>query len=173
MTLRRIALASMLPGGLLVAAIGVGACGSSETATTPPGDDGPFKTNGANGVKISRTEACARFVAAALKKADALKCSLTPVPACPDVVDALEATLRAKNPTLCIDGYDEGVVSNCEKRIATYTTCEDFPTKGCALTVIPKPAGTSCDTDAGADSGADTFETSPLDDAAADAGGGG
>lgn len=186
MTLRRLALASTLPAVLaMTIALFGGAQACSSSSSEAPAASGtcggdPFATAGLDTVKITKAEACARFVAALQKKADSIKpapCDLKPVPKCPDVLDKFEADTRAIHPGLCIDGYSNGALTNCECRISTYTTCHDFEAKGCILGIIPKPGGATCESDAGTDSGSDAFDTSPMDDApaadAADAGGGG
>ena len=183
MTLRRIALASTLPALVALLLGGAQACSSSEDAPAKPGPGScpanPFGTDGLDGVKITKAAACARYVAALQAKAESMKppCSLTPVPKCPDVLDRFEESAKATHPGLCVDGYSEGALANCECRIATYASCGDFSAKPCLLGILPKPPGETCGDDAGADGGSDTFDTSPLDDApaadAADAGGGG
>jgi hypothetical protein len=184
MTLRRIAIASTLPMVIAALFLGAQACSSSNEPTATVGTCGgdPFASNGSNGVKVSKADACARFVFALQKQGEALKCgfSADTLPKCPNILDDLEAAQIATHPGLCIDGYSAGGVTNCECRIATYTSCADFSdtSKRCIFTLLPAPAGTTCGGDAGtdsggSDSGSDTFETSPLDDAAADAGSGG
>jgi hypothetical protein len=161
------------------------ACSSSDDGTTSSGlpagcPADPFATNGASSKQIDRATACARYVTALTAKADALKVALTPVPTCPQALDDFEAKLKAdpKNADLCIAGYDDGTIFDCECRVASYTSSSDFQNRPCVLGVIPDPSH-KCPADAGVDSGADAsdaFETSPLDDAspdAADGGGGG
>ena len=181
MTLRRLALASTLPAVVALAAVfaGAQACSSSNSDDGASSGAACFATNGLDAVKISKADACARYVAAVLKAADRLKCSFEVTPSCPDTLDQFEADTIKAHPGFCPDGFSAGTVANCECRLGAYTSCADFagPNK-CILGLLQAAPGTTCTSDAGTDAGGeDTFDTSPLDDApaadAADAGGGG
>jgi hypothetical protein len=173
-------------GGLLLLSACSSSSTSNDTQPTPSCNDpssptdlskcpsDPFAVNGANGsTKISKCAACDRYVAALMAKAEQLHCTLSPTPKCPDVLDQFEAQLKAKQPDLCIDSYIGETLSNCECRVNTYTSCEDFaapdagadsgPSRNCTIGVF------QCGSDAG---GGDALpDTSAFDDA--DAGGGG
>jgi hypothetical protein len=105
--------------------------------------------DGANDTWIDRAQACDRIVAAMKASADYLKCKLDPAPSCPELVDAAEKKLGAPS---CYR-YDEGVVLNCEHRIQSYVTCDDFQTKPCAaLRMQVDSSGKACSSiDAGTD----------------------
>ena len=181
MMTHRFALASTLPAVVTIAALlaGAEACSSSNSDDAGSSGAACFATNGLDAVKISKADACARYVAAVLKAADRLKCSFEVTPSCPETLDQFEADTIKSHPGFCPDGFSAGTVANCECRVAAYTSCADFSgSKQCVLGILQAPPGTTCTTDAGTDAGGDdTFDTSPLDDApaadAADAGGGG
>lgn len=180
---RFVALLVVPAAGALIAL--VPACSSSSSpdpAASDAGDDSggpnPFTDPdaGANGKSIDRSAACARFVAAQLAKSDALHCTLTTVPKCPDSLETFEKT---QFPGVCVTGYDEGAISNCEKRTATYKTCADFGdrAKACELAVYIDKTGVACGTDAGGDSSIDAPADAPSGETAssdaADGGSGG
>jgi hypothetical protein len=126
-------------------------CSSAEPAATPDGgNQAVFGTTGATGVYGDRSASCDRVVAALKAKAAALGCSLAPEPACPAMVDQLE--LSAGLPVGSCVQYDLGTIDNCEQRIATYTTCNDFASKACQIG-LRKCSGTT--TDAGTDAAMD------------------
>ncbi len=142
-------------------ALGVvaGCSSSDEPAATPASDAADIPTDaGATGVFIDRSTACARYVAALDAKAEALGCTLAPDPACPASFDDLEQ--RGGLGGKCVK-YDEGSIAACEARIASYTTCEDFPNKPCLFAVQQDPSGASCPS---ADAGADAPSDAPSDE---------
>jgi hypothetical protein len=129
-------------------------CSSSDPLPAPqPRYTGPdpfaAANDGATNVFIDRLQACERLLAAMNAAADYLHCTLDPSPACPDLVDAAEKKLGAP---ACYR-YDEGVIANCEHRIETYVSCDDFQTRPCsALRMKPDSTGTACTSaDAGTD----------------------
>lgn len=188
------ALGVMIAAPLVAGLAALSACSTSSTSSPPSsgGDTGATPTScsgnelttlgdaGVTGKPISRDQACARYIAALNAKAESLRCALSPVPQCPQVLDDFEARLRAANATLkdrCFPTYDEGTIANCECRVSEYTTCADF-LNSCTLQAIPDPDAThKCSGDAGSDGGDDSSPTDApaLDatDSATDAGGGG
>lgn len=130
-------------------------CGSSaDDKPTTSGPPAVFSTTGATGVYGDRSVACDRVAAALKAKASTLMCTLSPEPACPALVDQLEQSSGLPAGS-CVQ-YDLGTVENCEQRIATYTTCADFASKGCQLGIRkcsgPTDAGV---TDTSTDSASD------------------
>ncbi|MGZ6096477.1 MAG: hypothetical protein ACXWUG_30825, partial [Polyangiales bacterium] len=111
-------------------------------------------SDGANDTFIDRAQACARIVAAMKASAEYLSCKLDPDPKCPDLVDTAEAKLGGA--PACYR-YDDGVVSNCEHRIQSYVTCDDFTNKPCApLRMKVDTSGKAClSSDAGTDAAGD------------------
>lgn len=129
-------------------------CSSSDDGKTPDaGDQSVFATTGATGTYGDRSAACDRVVAALKAKEAALGCKLSPEPSCPALVDNLELSGRLPAGS-CVE-YDLGTVENCEKRVATYTACTDFASKGCQLG-IRKCSGVT-------DAGADTKMDAPIE----------
>jgi hypothetical protein len=131
----------------LSALAGCSSSSSSEPAAADTGGADPFATTGSNGTFGNRDDACKRVVDALNARGTELGCALTDAK-CPDMVDDLEQ--RAGVAGQCME-YDLGTVANCEARIATYTTCADFASKGCQLLLRPSPSNNCATADAGQD----------------------
>jgi hypothetical protein len=143
--------------GLAVVALVCGCSSASPPPAAQPRYTGPdpftAANDGATDTYVDRAQACARILAAMKASADYLSCKLDPEPACPALVDAAEAKLGAP---ACYR-YDDGVVTNCEHRIQSYVTCEDFQNKPCsALRMKVDTSGKAClSADAGTDAAGD------------------
>ena len=101
----------------------------------------PAPETGVNGKKISEDKACETLVDALEAQADKLGCTLETL-ACPDYI----RTGAAEDCSL----YDQGRVNTCVDFFKTYSSCDDFGTKPCTLTVYPNPdgcEGSECDKD--------------------------
>ena len=141
-----------------IACLWIAGCSSAGAEpTADAGNQAPFATNGASKTYGDRLAACERVASALRTKSEALKCALTPPPACPALVDDVE--IRGGLPAGSCVEYDLGTVENCEQRIATYTTCEEFASKGCQLGIRRCPTGS----DAGLDTASDVAPDSTSD----------
>lgn len=136
------ALAACLAGCLLGATTAVGCGGATADVPSVPTDAGPDPyaepDAGANGVYVDRGTACPIFVDALQRQLTALHCVSDPAPACPATLEDFE---RNKLGSVCTWVYDRGVLDNCVRRVARYTTCADFTGKPCTLVV---KAGAGC-----------------------------
>lgn len=144
-----------------VACLLLAGCSSAAEPTPVVGNQAVFATNGASKTYGDRQAACERVVTALTTRSKALDCALTPPPACPALVDQLEIAggLPAGS---CVE-YDLGTVENCEQRIATYATCDEFASKGCQLGIRRCPTSTDAGVDSAADSAPDVATDSTSD----------
>jgi len=171
MTSHRFALVLAAPVAL-AGLITMAACSSSSGGDTGPGTGpsgcpaDPFGTTGLDTVKTDRLTFCNGYVSAITTKATALGCALQTTPTCPKVMDDFEATLSV--PACQVVGYSQGTLTNCECRIAAYTTCDDFASKPCVFGALVDSS--ACGSDSGVDGSEDALPDTSAADSPTDSG---
>jgi hypothetical protein len=100
-----------------------------EVKTEPdvPAAPGATQPEG-NGKSVSASEACDQLEAAESKARSDLDCDPSPSPACP-------GRLRLAGSFVCAE-VDQGSVEACVSAIADYSTCGEFDSRPCVVTVL-------------------------------------